>query len=102
MNIITELKQRNKNIHTAAIMIPGKKVLPSEFKESTGCESVICSLDQLDEEIAKDAKKSGIYIGAYSTDNKSQLEKVLNFGIKAIVTNDPEKINNLLAAGNYF
>lgn len=93
---ITFIKNEYPEIATAAIKIPKDKRLPSEIAEETHCDAFVCSLLEINSDIAEDANQNNIYIGVYSIDNKEDLMKVLHLKIKAIVTNYPEKIINIL------
>ena len=71
---------------------------PKGLHKETKCDVFICSIEQLNEKIVEECNELGIYLGVYSADDKAQLEKILKFGINAIVTNYPERISKLLAA----
>lgn len=99
-NLIKQLKDNHPEIYTAAIKLPGDDRMPSELKDSLNISTYICSLEELNHELVANAKKSAVYIGAYSSDNEKELDYVLQFNIKAIVSNYPAKIINLLKAKN--
>jgi glycerophosphoryl diester phosphodiesterase len=90
--LLTELKRIRASMPTAAIMHPGEKRLISEIAAEIGCEAFVCSIAQINEEIAEDAEKNGILTGVYPVDTSMQLDLALRFGVKTIVTNFPELI----------
>ena len=90
------IKQMNPNLYTAAIKIPGDKSTPAEIKKVTGCVAFICSVEEFNEEISKNAIENNIITGVYSVETKYQLEQVLSLGCRAIATNYPKKIKKLL------
>ncbi len=95
--ILKHLKNINNNVNIAAIKIPNQNTLPSVLKQEISIGAFICSIEEINEELVRDAKGAGIYIGAYSADNQEQFNQILNYDIKAIVTNYPKLIAELLS-----
>lgn len=93
---LAQLKKMNPNIHTAAIKIPMDNRLPSELKKLIGCESYICSVEEVSDEIYQDAIKSEIIMGVYSVDTKSQFLDAIKYNIRALGTNYPSKVRKWL------
>ncbi len=91
--LLHEIKKSDPSFHTAAIMIPNDKRLPSEICGGIGAEGFVCSLLEIDENIAKNAAKNDIYVGVYSIDKPEHMEIIRPFKIKAVVTNYPGRIN---------
>ncbi|MCX7879703.1 MAG: glycerophosphodiester phosphodiesterase family protein [Ignavibacteria bacterium] len=85
-------KKLAPKIPTALIRIPRDKTLPSSLATKFKAEGFVCSVEELNETVAQDAKEHGLFVGVYSVDDDAKLEYVLNFDIKAIVTNYPKKI----------
>ncbi len=96
-----QLKNINPNVHLAAIKIPMDNRLPSELKELIGCESLICSVEELNEEIYQDAADSDVILGVYSVDTKSQFIDAIKYKIKALGTDFPAKVKLWLSEINY-
>jgi len=94
---LKSLKQKFPELHTAAIQVPGDNRLPSEIAADIGCEGFVCSLREITHRRAKDAVDHGIYVGVYVINTQEDLQKLLQYDIKAIVTNFPGLIINLLA-----
>lgn len=90
------VKEVCPSLPIAPIKIPKDNTLPSRLKKSLSCEGYVCSVEEINNEIFIDAKTNGIYIGVYSVDTEEQLDYVISFNVKAIVTNFPEKILNAL------
>lgn len=90
------MREFDPDIHTAAISHPNSDLLPSQIKEEFGTEAFVCSLDEVNEEIDKDCKENGIYLGVYSIDNWYELEKIKKYNIKTIVSNFPGNINSII------
>lgn len=95
-NMLKLIKESFPNLHTAAIKIPGDTRLPSEIAKATGCESFVCSIDEISHEISEDTSNAGLFVGVYSIDTPEQLEFIKGFDIKAIVTNYPRRIISIL------
>lgn len=83
------IKQIEPMIPTAAIKIPGDSRLPSELNASLGCEAFVCSIAEINREIAEDAEKRNMFVGVYSVDTQEQLNTILQYDVKALVTNNP-------------
>lgn len=93
---LSQLKKINSRIHTGAIKIPLDNRLPSELKNTIGCESYICSVEELNDVMYNDAKDAKVILGVYSIDTKSQFMDALNYNIKALGTNFPSKVRSWL------
>ncbi len=94
--ILAEIKKYNPSIYTAAIKIPWENHLPSEVCKMINAEVFICSLSELTHEIEKDAKKHDIILGVYDVDTEEDFIKLSEFDIKAIASNNPALIKQLL------
>jgi glycerophosphoryl diester phosphodiesterase len=93
---LKHLKEIDPKLRTAAIKIPGEETLPSELKQVCGCEVFICSVEEMNPEIAADAEKNCIYTGVYSVDTRAHVETARQYKVTAFATDYPEKIINLL------
>ncbi len=91
-NSLDFIKKEFPDIPTAAIKIPKDKRLPSQIANEINCDAFVCSISEINHEIAHDAINNNIYIGIYSIDNRNDLISALNYKAKAIVTNYPAKI----------
>lgn len=97
---LNEIKRVDRLLPTAAIKLPNDNRLPSEIAGLTGAVSYICSIDEINDEIAADAEKHDIITGVYSFDHIEQLQIAYDYNVRAIATNFPEKIiNELKRAG---
>ena len=94
--LIKTIKATHPELPVAAINIPGDKRMPSEICGETGAEAYVCSLLEINEEIADNAKQNGIYTGVYSFDNAGHVELAKKLGIKIMVTNFPSRIAEIL------
>ncbi|HYF01827.1 MAG TPA: glycerophosphodiester phosphodiesterase family protein [Patescibacteria group bacterium] len=92
------LKKHSPGLHTAAIQVPNDKRLPSEIASEIGCRGFVCSLRELSKKRAEDALKNNMYVGVYTINSEEDLQKALQYNVKAIVTNFPEKIMQALTA----
>jgi glycerophosphoryl diester phosphodiesterase len=99
-NALKTIKNINSEIYTAAIKIPGEDRLPSVIKSEIGCDAFICSVDELNNQIEDDITKNHIFTGVYSVDTAESLFKVLQYNVRAIATDNPEYIINLLKSIN--
>lgn len=89
---LQQLKDINPSIHTAAIKIPMDNRLPSEIKDIIGCESYICSVEELNDTMYNDALQSEIILGVYSVDTKSQFLDAKKYNVSAFGTNFPATV----------
>ena len=96
LGLISELKDKDPDIHIAGIKVPGNETPASELKEKYGIEAFIVSSDELTPDIDKDCKDNGIYLAVYSIDNWYELEKIKKYNIKTVVSNYPGTISNIL------
>jgi glycerophosphoryl diester phosphodiesterase len=94
--LIGSMKELDDSIHTAAIKHPMNDIMPSEIKENYGIEAFVCASHEATEEIDKNCKENGIYLGLYSIDNWYEMEKIKQFNVKTIVSNYPGTINPIL------
>lgn len=90
-------KNINPCIPIAPIRVPKDSTPPSKLKERLGCEGFVCSIEEISPDIAVDAQRNNIFLGVYSVDNENQVDFVLSFGVKAIVTNYPREVRDILA-----
>jgi glycerophosphoryl diester phosphodiesterase len=95
--LLKKLKEIDKNAHTAVIKIPFDWRKPSTLCSRTKSEAFVCSLKEVNRKIVEDARAHDIYLGVYSVDNVEQLEIVRKNNIKAIVTNYPARMRELLS-----
>ncbi|MFA5511512.1 MAG: glycerophosphodiester phosphodiesterase [Candidatus Kapaibacterium sp.] len=95
-DILKSLKTVNKDLFTAVLKIPGDDRLPSKIREDFDFDAYICSVDEINSIISDDVNKHGIFTGVYTVDDEDALNSVLQYDIRAIATNFPEKILNLL------
>ncbi len=90
------VKKIKSTIPTAIIRLPKDKRLPSVISKEFPFEGLVCSIEEINNEIVEDAKQNGLFLGIYTVNTASELEYVLKFDVKAIVTNFPEQIITLL------
>ncbi|MGB9771322.1 MAG: glycerophosphodiester phosphodiesterase [Candidatus Kapaibacteriota bacterium] len=90
------IKTFDPKIPIAPIRLPKDIRLPSQLKAELNCDGYVCSFEELNREIAEDAARSNLFIGVYSVDSEEQLNFAVSHDVKAIVTNNPEKILKLL------
>lgn len=96
-SILMKIKSINSSIYTAAIKIPGDDRLPSQIRKETSCDAFICSLDEMSREIEENTLKNNIFLAVYTIDDDESLKKIMQYKVRAIATNYPEKILKLLA-----
>jgi len=102
IELLIKLSEIDSNAKIAVIKNPYKNLLPSDYLQKIKYNVFICSIDEINEEIAKDAKTNNLSLGIYSADNLEQLQKIKHFNINAIVTNFPKKILNLIKENSIF
>jgi len=84
------------DIPTAAIKIPFKNILPSQLCGHTNSEALICSVEELNDELVNDARQHKIFVGVYSVDDEIALKTALSYKVNAVATNYPRKMIELL------
>ena len=97
---LKNIRDFDPEFHTSAINIPGDTRLPSEICNQYGSEGFVCSLSEINQRISLDTKENGIFVGVYSVDSEKHLEMISDYNIKALVTNYPARIINLLEKDN--
>lgn len=102
IDLLIKLKEIESNAKIAVIKNPYKNLSPSDYLQKIKYDVFICSIDEINDEIVKDARANHLYLGIYSADNLEQLEKIKHFNINAIVTNYPKKILNLIKENSIF
>lgn len=95
-NFLKIINSLDNEIPTASIKLPNDERKPSDICRENHSQSFICSLKELNEEINENCIENNLILGVYSVDNKSDLQKVLKYKIKAFGTNYPKRIINLL------
>lgn len=95
-NTLKEIKNFDSRYHTAAIRIPKDNTPPSEISKYVSIEAFVCSTDEINEQVSEDCLGNNIYMGVYSIDEADMLDRILPFGVNAIVTNYPARIVNEL------
>ena len=91
-NLLKHFRKLEPTIPIAPIKIPNDNTLPSRLFDELGCEAYVCSLSELNDSLVSDAESRNIFLGVYSVDNAEQLQQILKYNIKAIVTNYPARI----------
>lgn len=99
-NVLKQIKSEYENSHIAAIKIPGDNTLPSELKKQFAIEAYVCSVDEINEQIAQNIHKNKIFWGVYNVDSEEDFQKAIQFGVNAIGTNFPCQMNKLLKKFN--
>ena len=94
--ILKYLKEKDPDVNTAAIKVPNDDTLPSELKEKFNVDAYVCSYEEINDEIDKNAKENNIYLAVYTIDNWYEMEKVKQYTIKTIVTDYPATVNPIL------
>jgi len=98
--LLNELKQLKPELPVGAIKIPFDFRAPSKIQKETGCDVFICALNELNDKLVKDAAESNIFMGAYSIDTEKDLKTALKYNVKAIGTNYPARIIEMLKSIN--
>jgi glycerophosphoryl diester phosphodiesterase len=81
-----------QGFHTAALLPPGDKRLPSLVLQDTGCQAFVCSLEELTPEFGADIAAHGIFAGVYTINTAQEAELALQRHAKGLVTDFPERI----------
>lgn len=95
-DMLAEIQVRYPNYPTAGIYIPHIPLMPHELLAKYGISAFICSLSSLNKEISDDIKACNLVLGAYSIDNEKHFAKAMRYGVKALGSNCPAKIAELL------
>lgn len=95
-NLLKILSNTKKGLNIGAIKIPDSNLLPTDLKHISNCDVVICSINELNDEISNNAKLNRIPLAVYDVDSIELLQKALNYRVQGIGTNYPELILNNL------
>ena len=98
--LLNELKNKMPELPVGAIKIPLDFRLPSKIRKETGCDVFICAVNELNDKIVKDAAENNIYMSAYLIDSEEDLKTALKYNVKAIGTNYPARIIEMLNSLN--
>lgn len=91
-NILKRIKEINPLMNIAVIKNPYKYLLPTDYKKIVDFQAFICSIEEINDEIEKDAKMNNVFLGLYSADNLEQLKIIKKHNVRAVVTNYPKRI----------
>ncbi len=90
--LLKSIKEIDENLHIIPIKIPNDERLPSEVCEQTNSAGFVCSVNEINDEINRDAKDYGIYLAVYSIDTDEDWNKIKDYDVKALVTNYPARM----------
>lgn len=88
------IQEIDPELHTAALNRAHDNRLPSEILKSCNADAFGCSLHELNIERAEDCKSHNIPLGVYTVNSRDALQKALSFGVMAVVSNYPARINS--------
>jgi glycerophosphoryl diester phosphodiesterase len=94
--LLNEIKKQSPEIPVGAIKIPFDFRSPSKIQKETGCDVFICAVNELNDKMVNDATENNIFIGTYSVDSEQDLKTALKYNVKAIGTNYPARIIEML------
>lgn len=87
-------------LHLGALYFPlrdfAKK--PSSLTRRLGAKAFICSLSQIRKRSVVDAHQHGIFVGVYGVNTLEQLAQARRYGVDAVVTDFPAKIQRAVGA----
>ena len=95
------VKKLYPEIPVAPIKIPPDNRLPSDLLSGFQFEAFVCEINEINEILINDLEKNGLYLGVYSVDTVEQLNKILKYPVKAIVSNYPGRIIEALASHQF-
>ncbi|MBI2794381.1 MAG: hypothetical protein HYX66_07020 [Ignavibacteria bacterium] len=90
---LTLIQEMDPELHTAALNKAHDNRLPSEILKSCHANAFGCSLHELSNARAEDCKYHSIPFGVYTVNSRDALQKALSFGVMAVVSNYPARIN---------
>jgi glycerophosphoryl diester phosphodiesterase len=93
---LINLIQINHKLNTAIIKKPLDSELPSRVASETGAKAYVCSINELNQTIANDTSDNNLFLGVYAVDTNESLQKAMDYKVRAIGTNYPEKIKTLM------
>jgi glycerophosphoryl diester phosphodiesterase len=81
-------------IRTGALYLPVRDAAkkPSTLARRIGTSAFICSRTQLRKRFVADARQHNIMVACYVVNTSRQLEKMLRYGVDAVVTDFPRRI----------
>lgn len=93
---IRHVKNIAPTFHTLALHVPGDKRLPSAVVQSCGASAFGCSIEELNEAVAENARANNIPFGVYTVNDEPELRKALALGVNAVVSNFPKRLMDVL------
>jgi len=97
--LIKLIKQNHPSSLACIIRDPNSNKLPHKLIDETNADGVICSIDELNDELISDIKINKIPVGVYDVDTVEQLTKCLQANVLGIGTNYPQRILSDLKNG---
>jgi len=100
---LSYLKSKNSEINTAAVFYSPTKntekklLLPVDYKNECGCNAIICSVKELNQQFAENAVQNNIFIGVYGVENKNDVEKCLANNVTVIGTDYCKLIKSIFS-----
>lgn len=91
--VLTLIQEIDPELHTAALNRAHDNRLPSEILKSCHADAFGCSLHELNNARAEDCKSHNIPFGVYTINSRDALQNALSFGVMAVVSNYPARIN---------
>jgi len=85
-------------IPTGALLLPVRDFakMPSSLARGIGTKAFICNTRQLRRRHMEDAHKHHIFVACYTVNTKPQLDRMLRYGVGAVVTDFPGRIRRAL------
>lgn len=94
--IILHLKSIRPDVRTLALNVPGDTRLPHDVVSACRADAFGCSLEELNPDLMEDCTQHMIPVGVYTINTREDLITAINLGVRGVVTNFPDRLQNVL------
>ncbi len=95
--ILFHLKRIRPDVRTLALNVPGDTRLPHEVVSACRADAYGCSLEELNAGLMEDCTQHMIPVGVYTINTREDLITAINLGVRGVVTNFPDRLQNVLS-----
>lgn len=94
--VLLHLKRMRPEVRSLALNVPGDTRPPHEVVAACRADAFGCSLEELSPELMKDCTQHMIPVGVYTINTREELLAALALGVRGVVTNYPDRLQQIL------
>lgn len=98
--ILLQLKRMRPDVRTLALNVPGDMRRPHEVVAACKADAYGCSLEECTASALQDCTQHMIPVGVYTVNTREELLSVIALGVRGVVTNFPERLQQVLIEQN--